>query len=90
MRSDRRHQLWVDENYPHFITTVTHRRQNVFTDPACASALVDEIHWYEHAYDVLVIAFVVMPDHVHMIIWPKGNRTFIDFMRSIKSRRRDI
>ncbi len=86
MRSPRTHALWTDLNYPHFITSTTYRRQNFFTDVACASAVIDELRWYEHAYKVTVIAAVVMPDHLHVIIWPQGTRTFSDFMRSVKSR----
>ncbi|MCR4312092.1 MAG: transposase [Candidatus Uhrbacteria bacterium] len=86
MRSTRMHALWVDENYPHFISSVTHGRQNIFSDVACASALIDEIRWYQHAYNVKVIAAVVMPDHFHAILWPQGRHTFSDFMRSVKSR----
>lgn len=85
MRSPRTHALWADENYPHFVSSVTHGRQNIFADVACASALIDQLRWYEHAYQTKVIAAVVMPDHFHAILWPQGRWTYMDFMRSVKS-----
>ena len=84
MKSDRRHSLWTDLNCPHFITAVTKDRVKIFADIVCAKSLIDEWKFYAKLYDVELIAGVVMPDHFHIIIWPKGKKTFSDFMHGVK------
>ncbi len=84
MKSDRRHALWTDLDYPHFITAVTKDRKKIFSDGVCAKFLIDEWKFYAKLYDIEVIAGVVMPDHFHLIIWPRGEKTFSDFMHGVK------
>lgn len=84
MLSSRRHSLWNDPNYPHFITAVTQDRKKIFSDDACARFLIDQWKFYAERYSVELIAGVVMPDHFHVIIWPHGEKTFSDFMHGVK------
>lgn len=85
MRSPRLHALWANENVPHFVTSVTHERVPLFRDREAANIVMEEFAHYAEAYDVLLIAAVVMPDHVHCIIWPRGKKTFSDYVRGVKS-----
>ncbi len=84
MKSDRRHSLWTDLNHPHFVTAVTKDREKIFSDDACAKFLIDQWKFYSERYNVELIAGVVMPDHFHLIIWPRGEKTFSDFMHGVK------
>lgn len=84
MRSLRRHAAWNELNYPHFITAVTKDRVKLFADENCAKSLIDQWRFYSHRYDIEFIAGVVMSDHFHVIIWPKGDRTCSDFMHGVK------
>ena len=58
----------VIPDYPYMVTTVTADRFPFFTDPADAQIVLDAVlhgrslGWWK------VIAFVVMPDHLHMKI----------------------
>lgn len=84
MHSDRRHSLWTDLNHPHFITAVTKDREKIFSDDTCAKFMVDQWKFYADRYKIELIAGVVMPDHFHLIIWPRGEKTFSDFMHGVK------
>ncbi|MFA6018051.1 MAG: transposase [Patescibacteria group bacterium] len=84
MKSVRSHSLWTDLGHPHFITAVTKDRLKIFSDDVCAKFLIDEWKFYSDLYNVELLAGIVMPDHFHIIIWSKGERTFSDFMHGVK------
>jgi REP element-mobilizing transposase RayT len=60
----------VIPDYPYIVTTVTADRFPVFTDPADAQIVLDAVlhgrspGWWK------VIAFVVMLDHLHIMMIP--------------------
>lgn len=70
--------------YPSFITTKTLNNQPFFFDSLNAESLVSSIlfgsknNWFD------LVAFVVMPDHLHLFTIPKG-KNISQIMHSIKS-----
>jgi putative transposase len=52
----------------YFITTATHNRRRLFQVERHASLLLETIDHYRANY--LLHAYVVMPDHVHLLITP--------------------
>jgi REP element-mobilizing transposase RayT len=52
----------------HFVTTKTYRGRRVFDDSACCKIVVDNLVFYVKHYDYELIAYCIMPDHVHFII----------------------
>jgi putative transposase len=54
------------------VTTVTADRFPVFTDPVYAQIVMDAVLHGRAAGWWKVIAFVVMPDHLHIIMIPAG------------------
>lgn len=79
------HALWADLDYPHFVTTTIRNREKLFSDDCFARIAMEELHGYAERYCVVLIAAVVMPDHMHCIIQPKGMKTFSDYVRGVKS-----
>ena len=55
-------------NRTFFVTTVTYARRPIFHDNHLAQLLVDVLFHYRSRY--LLHEFVVMPDHVHLILTP--------------------
>lgn len=85
MRSARIHESWRDEDCFHFVTTNVKDHKQIFAEKEVAELLVEEFEFYEKHYNVTVVAYVIMPDHVHCIIWPEnGEHSFMDFMRGVK------
>jgi len=53
----------------HFLTAKTYRNMPYFADPACARIFSEELEAARVRYEFHVLAFVVMPDHVHLLLW---------------------
>ena len=81
----RSHELLKDENAFHFITTNTINKQKVFLDPFCCEILKEDILFYAKKHNIVILGYVIMPDHLHILIYPQKEMTFIDFMKGIKS-----
>jgi putative transposase len=74
------------ENYCHFVTAKTRRNAKVFLQEEAASLLVQTILKIKEKLDFKLLAFVAMPDHVHLILMPDKRNTISDVMRHIKGR----
>ena len=54
----------------YLITAVTHGRQAIFEEARCAQAAFDDIAFYARKFQATSLAHVVMPDHIHWVIYP--------------------
>jgi putative transposase len=71
----------------YFITSVVENHEPVFTNENCVRPLLRALNEYAKKCHVQIIAFVVLPDHLHLLICPKSqNRTISAFMKSVKGR----
>lgn len=71
------------EKYVCFITTCTHKRAKVFSDSRYAQLVMDTILFgKEHGWYKL-LSFVIMPDHIHLVIVPE-NKKVPAIMQGIK------
>ena len=52
-------------------TTVTYQRHRVFQRTANADIMIATIARYREKGELLLHAFVIMPDHIHIILTPK-------------------
>ncbi|HEX6551965.1 MAG TPA: transposase [Ktedonobacteraceae bacterium] len=58
----------------YFITICTHKRQRVLEIPTIGTALLESWHQLPQRFPgVGLDAFVIMPDHVHGILWLDGS-----------------
>ena len=64
--------------------SVTRGRRPIFADPTAASLLVECIHFISHESRAYVLAFCVMPNHLHLLLSPRNDATLSDVMRSLK------
>jgi putative transposase len=55
-----------------FITTATYNRRRLFQLPANAELLLETLQHYRRAGHYKLHAFVVMPDHLHVMVTPQG------------------
>jgi putative transposase len=61
-------------------------RKPVFTDPALAAACVELIQEQAGTDAIGVLAYCLMPDHVHLLVRVDGRVDVIQFVKSFKSR----
>ncbi|MEO0249552.1 MAG: hypothetical protein ABIN58_08455, partial [candidate division WOR-3 bacterium] len=53
----------------HFLTAKTFQNTPFFSDPVCALIFCEELEAARVGYGFHVLAFVVMPDHIHLLLW---------------------
>ena len=53
----------------HFLTAKTFQNTPYFGDSRCALLFCEELEAARQRYGFHVLAFVVMPDHVHLLLW---------------------
>jgi putative transposase len=64
-----------------FLTTITYNRRHIFQLPTNADLFLETLQHYRPHY--LLHAFVLMPDHVHLIFTPR-DKTLSQVMNLIK------
>ena len=62
------------EGLPSFVTTNTHGRRPILKDPPVADLLVETIYQVRAEVRFLMLAFTIMPDHVHLILVSPAER----------------
>jgi putative transposase len=72
------------ENYPSFITTKTINNYPFFSNTVNAEILISTLYFGKQNDWFSLVAFVIMPDHLHLIIIPR-EKNISQAMHSIKS-----
>jgi REP element-mobilizing transposase RayT len=67
-----------------YITSNIYNRLCIFTRPSLIIPLIDSLNYYRYQYNCKLIGYVIMPDHIHLLIWPKVEKVITDFMRDFK------
>jgi putative transposase len=78
---------WSNLNLPgalHFVTGNFLERMPVFTEPACCKAFLSELRALNNKWPSKLIAYVLMPDHFHLIGNPRDGR-IKEFVGALKS-----
>ena len=68
----------------YYITSVTYNRLKIFTRPSFVILIIDSLNYYRYQYSCKLIGYVIMPDHIHLLIWPREEKAVTDFMRDFK------
>ncbi|HEU4478521.1 MAG TPA: transposase [Pyrinomonadaceae bacterium] len=77
---------WSNLNLPgalHYVTGNFLDRTPVFTDPSCCKAFLDQLKTLLCDWPSKLIAYVLMPDHFHLIVNPRDGR-IREFMLDLK------
>jgi putative transposase len=72
------------EGHIYYITTVIYARLPIFTRPAFVIPLLDSLNFYRYKQMFRLLGYVIMHDHLHLIIWPYGAATVGEIMRDFK------
>jgi putative transposase len=72
------------QGHIYYITTVVYNRLPLFTRPSFIIPLYDSLNCYRYKQTFKLLGYVIMPDHIHLIIWPFGKATVSDIMRDFK------
>ena len=74
------------ENYCHFVTSKTYRNAKIFSKGKAADLLIQTIFEVKKKLNFRLLAFVIMPDHIHLMLVPNKRNSISDVMRHIKGR----
>ncbi|MFQ6002632.1 MAG: transposase [Candidatus Zixiibacteriota bacterium] len=74
------------ENYCHFVTSKTYRNAKIFSKGEATDLLIQTIFEVKKKLNFRLLAFVVMPDHIHLMLVPDKRNSISDVMRHIKGR----
>lgn len=73
------------EGYAYFVTTNVQHKQNIFLNSKIADMVLSALFFLRDKGYYRIYCFVIMPDHLHMIILPLKSRTLSEIMHSLKS-----
>ena len=71
------------ENHCYHLTSATEDRRPIFQNPRWAGILVAAIHFLR-SDRAFVLAYVVMPDHFHLLVVPRNNYKVSQLMQTVK------
>lgn len=75
---------YKSENTPFFITTLTYRTQKFFLNKNRAEVVIDYIYRAKERMINYLLAFVIMPEHLHLLIVPQNEYSISQIMLFIK------
>jgi REP-associated tyrosine transposase len=83
---------WSNQNLPgalHFLTGNLNHRVSVFRENSCCQAFLEICASLREKWPCKLIAYVLMPDHFHMIVNPRDGRIkeFAGALKSLSARR---
>lgn len=58
-----------DNSYVHFVTATTHENRPYFKNEELCRILMEELEFYAKKYGFTLLGYVIMPDHVHLLLW---------------------
>ena len=73
------------ENYCYFVTTNTNEKENIFKDREIIQILIEDLEFYRKKFDFQLHAFVIMPNHIHLLITPSEKGDISKIMHDFKS-----
>jgi putative transposase len=68
----------------YFVTANTDKRQQIFRDPDAASFFLNTLRYYKPLLGFKIYSYVVMPDHIHLLIEPNDRYDLSEVMKAIK------
>jgi len=75
----RWHNYYLD-NYPHFCTSTVADWRHLLRDRAI-SILYEEWDIARKSYAVKILAYVIMPNHYHVVLWSEQGKNICTFLR---------
>ncbi|MCR9074656.1 MAG: transposase [bacterium] len=72
-------------NHARFVTFSTFRQTDLFDSDAIRTEFVEQLRCARTKHDILLYAWVVMPNHVHLLVRESGSGVLEPFLRSLKT-----
>ena len=73
-----------DPNHAHMLTFSTYHHKKLFWDDDLARLFVKQLDFERNKARFLLFAYVVMPDHVHLVLQPQDGETITAILHGLK------
>jgi REP element-mobilizing transposase RayT len=73
------------EGYAYFVTANVHHKQKIFLNAKIADMVLSALFFLRDKSYYRFYSFIIMPDHLHLLILPEKNKTLSQIMHSLKS-----
>lgn len=71
---------------PHHVTQRGNRRERVFHSPGDTAAYLDLLHKYSVDFGIEIVAYCLMPNHVHIVLVPKTAEALHRALKAVHGR----
>jgi len=68
----------------YYITSEIYNRIKLFTTASFVIAIIDSLNYYLYQYSIKIVGYVIMPDHIHFLLYLQVEQAITDFMRDFK------
>ncbi|MBI5048637.1 MAG: transposase [Deltaproteobacteria bacterium] len=75
---------WNNSGYPYFVTTTVVEHLNVFKNETHFNILCKSLAFCKIKFTCKLLAYCLMPNHIHLVLWPDRKTAISDFMRDFK------
>jgi REP element-mobilizing transposase RayT len=75
---------WKDDHSIYFLTFCTFKRQRILHEKGIPQIIVDDLKYYSKNIKEL-IAYTIMPNHIHLLVEVEDVRTLSRFLQSFKT-----
>lgn len=72
------------EGSAYYITSNVYQHLAIFIHPSFIIPLIDSLNFYRYQHHCKLLGYVIMPDHIHLILWPQNGTDIANFMRDFK------
>ncbi len=80
----RKIKHYTSLGHAHFITLVVNKRMSVFLNSETARKAMQAVEFYQKNFSIKILGYVIMPDHIHLIVWPQDKKSLEEFVRDFK------
>jgi len=78
------YRILSDANYAYFVTTTIVEWLPVFVSPPYYDIIIDSLKYVRTHKGVQLNAYVIMPTHLHLILWPEPEVNLSNILRDFK------
>ena len=79
-----RYQIFSHDNFPYFVTCTIVDWLPIFHEKEYARIVLDSLEYIRANKGTAINAFVLMPSHLHAILWPENDISLSDILRDFK------
>jgi putative transposase len=79
-----RNRILLSEERCFFVTTTCHNHQHFLIDETCFQIVLDSFKFYNNKYNARLLAYVLLNNHIHFVIYFESDNRLSDYMRDFK------